>query len=106
MNQVQTVVNYWMVNTSYTVSISDTVADRQTLDTIQTTLNDAKGKVKDIMSRAQQPGGLIMQPGKPFSHHHHYHYHHYYYYHHRHHHHHHHHHRQGPNVLLVLQYQC
>ena len=65
MNQVQTVVNYWMVNTSYTVGIADTVADRQTLDTIQGTLNDAKVKVKDIMSRAQQPGGLIMQPGKP-----------------------------------------
>ena len=45
MNQVQTVVNYWMVNTSYSVGVSDTVADASTINTIQATLDEAKKKV-------------------------------------------------------------
>ena len=45
MNQVQTVVNYWMVNTSYSVGVSDTVADATTINTIQATLDEAKKKV-------------------------------------------------------------
>jgi DNA-directed RNA polymerase II subunit RPB1 len=64
MNQVQTVVNYWLVNTSYSISISDTVADAQTINGIQDSLNDAKDKVENIMSKAQR-GELILQPGKP-----------------------------------------
>ena len=63
MNQLQTTVNYWMVNTSYTVSVSDTVADAVTMKKIQKTLNDAKEKVKDIMERGQA-GTLKGQPGK------------------------------------------
>jgi DNA-directed RNA polymerase II subunit RPB1 len=64
MNEVQNVVNYWMANTSYTVSVSDTVADKKTVEGIQETLDDAKSKVLQIMSRAQQ-GLLEMMPGKP-----------------------------------------
>ena len=64
MNQVQTVVNYWMVNTSYSVGVSDTVADASTINTIQATLDEAKKKVDAIMARGQQ-GLLEMQPGKP-----------------------------------------
>lgn len=54
MNQVQTVVNYWMVNTSYSVGVSDTVADATTINTIQATLDEAKKKVDAIMARGQQ----------------------------------------------------
>ena len=64
MNQVQTVVNYWMVNTSYSVSVSDTVADAATINKIQETLDDAKKKVRQLMLRGQR-GQLEMQPGKP-----------------------------------------
>ena len=64
MNMVQTVVNYWMVNTSYSVSISDTVADAKTINNIQDTINEARTRVKDIYSRALS-GRLRMQPGKP-----------------------------------------
>ena len=64
MNQIQTLVNYWMVNTSYSVGISDTVADAVTINGIQETLNDAKDKVRLIMQRAQL-GKLVLQPGKP-----------------------------------------
>ena len=64
MNQVQTVVNYWMVNTSYSVGVSDTVADATTINKIQETLDDAKKKVRQLMLRGQR-GQLEMQPGKP-----------------------------------------
>jgi DNA-directed RNA polymerase II subunit RPB1 len=66
MNQIQAVVNYWFVNTSYTVSVADTVADEQTVRNIEETLDDCKDKVLQIMARAQQPGELLMQPGKKF----------------------------------------
>ena len=64
MNQIQTVVNYWMVNTSYSVGVSDTVADAATINKIQETLDDAKKKVRQLMLRGQR-GQLEMQPGKP-----------------------------------------
>lgn len=64
MNQIQGVVNYWMVNTSYSVGVADTVADAATINNIQATLNEAKEKVKQIMIKAQQ-GNLKMMPGKP-----------------------------------------
>ncbi|RYH23447.1 hypothetical protein EON65_17735 [archaeon] len=64
MNQIQGVVNYWMVNTSYSVGVADTVADAATINNIQATLNEAKEKVKQIMIKAQQ-GKLKMMPGKP-----------------------------------------
>ena len=63
MNQVQTVVNYWMVNTSYTVSISDTVADVKTMESIQDTLDSAKKQVKDLIDRGIM-GKIEKQPGK------------------------------------------
>lgn len=63
MTQIQTVVNYWMVNTSYTVSISDTVAEVGTITNIQKELNDADTKMKLVMEQAQL-GKLQMVPGK------------------------------------------
>jgi DNA-directed RNA polymerase II subunit RPB1 len=65
MNQIQGVVNYWMVNTSYSVGISDTVADAGTIKNIQDTLDKAKEKVKEIMVKAQTEGALKPMPGKP-----------------------------------------
>jgi DNA-directed RNA polymerase II subunit RPB1 len=64
MNQIQGIVNFWFVNTSYSVSVSDTVADAKTIEDIQETLNKAKEKVLNIMSKAQS-GDLKMMPGKP-----------------------------------------
>jgi len=63
MNQCQTIVNYWMSCTSYTVSVSDTVADASTINNIQTALDEAREKVNDIMKNAQT-GKLTMMPGK------------------------------------------
>lgn len=64
MNQIQGIVNFWFVNTSYSVSVSDTVADAKTIEDIQDTLNKAKDKVLNIMAKAQS-GELKMMPGKP-----------------------------------------
>lgn len=64
MNQIQGIINYWMVNTSYSVGVSDTVADAATINNIQDALNKAKAKVNDIMSKAQR-GKLKPMPGKP-----------------------------------------
>ena len=64
MNQIQGIVNFWFVNTSYSVSVSDTVADAKTIVDIQDTLNKAKDKVLNIMAKAQS-GELKMMPGKP-----------------------------------------
>ena len=63
MNQIQAVVNFWMANHSYSVSVSDTVADATTILNIQSALNDAKEKVHKIMAKAQS-GNLTMMPGK------------------------------------------
>lgn len=63
MGEIQTVVNHWMANTSYSVGVSDTVADTATMQQIQHTLDDAKTKVQNIMERAQK-GELTGQPGK------------------------------------------
>lgn len=64
MNQIQCVVNYWLASNSYSIGVSDTVADASTINNIQDTLNTAREKVNDIMSKAQL-GELKMMPGKP-----------------------------------------
>jgi DNA-directed RNA polymerase II subunit RPB1 len=63
MNQIQAVVNYWMLNTSYSVGVCDTVADATTINNIQKALNDAREKVDDILAKAQK-GKLTLMPGK------------------------------------------
>ena len=64
MNGIQKIVNYWFVNTSYTVGICDTIADAKTLEGIAKSIQSAKKKISGIMSRAQR-GALTMLPGKP-----------------------------------------
>jgi DNA-directed RNA polymerase II subunit RPB1 len=52
-----------MTVNSYTVSVSDTVADASTINNIQSALNEAREKVNNIMAKAQT-GELTMMPGK------------------------------------------
>uniref|UniRef100_A0A7S3NMX3 DNA-directed RNA polymerase subunit n=1 Tax=Aureoumbra lagunensis TaxID=44058 RepID=A0A7S3NMX3_9STRA len=63
LNHVQTVVNYWMVNTSFSVGIGDAVADKQTMRNIEKTIDDAKLKVKELVQKGQR-GDLETQPGR------------------------------------------
>lgn len=64
MNHVQTTVNFWMANTSFSVGVSDTVADSKTIVNIQVALNDAKEKVKKLMIKGQTGIDFVMLPGK------------------------------------------
>lgn len=59
---VQTVVNAWLLAHGFTVGIGDTVADRQTMQTINTTIADAKNAVKRIILQAHE-NKLTCNPG-------------------------------------------
>ena len=61
-NQVQFVVNYWLMHEGFSVGIGDTVADKDTMEKINETIAKAKSQVKDIILEAQQ-GKLECQPG-------------------------------------------
>ena len=63
MIQVQHIVNYWMLQNSFTISVADTVADTDTLTAIAKEIEVAKGKVRRIVEDAQQ-GRLEPQPGQ------------------------------------------
>ncbi len=63
MNQVQQVVNYWVLQSSFSIGVTDTVADVETMEQIETTINKAKLQVLDLVRQGQQ-GELERQPGK------------------------------------------
>lgn len=45
MNLIQKVTNNWLVATSFSIGIADTVADTDTIHTIEGIIDDAKGQV-------------------------------------------------------------
>lgn len=67
LSQCQYTVNYWMLQHSFSIGIGDTVADSDTMLTINETINRAKEEVKKLISKAQaneleaQPGRTIME---------------------------------------------
>ncbi len=63
MNQVQQVVNYWVLNSSFSIGVTDTVADMDTMHQIETTINKAKLQVLDLVRQGQR-GDLETQPGR------------------------------------------
>ena len=63
MNQCHLIINYWMAQNSYSVGVSDTVADKETMVKIQATLDESKEKVIKLIERGQA-GDIEMQPGK------------------------------------------
>ena len=63
MNQIQQVVNYWLLNNSFSIGVADTVADQPTMRTIEQTIDEAKSKVKDLVQQGQR-GELEAQPGR------------------------------------------
>lgn len=62
MGQVQVLVNYWLLNQSFTIGIGDTVADSSTLENINTVIRESKNKVKVEIQKGQK-GELEKQPG-------------------------------------------
>eukprot|EP00550_Attheya_septentrionalis_P004519 CAMPEP_0198286032 /NCGR_PEP_ID=MMETSP1449-20131203/5209_1 /TAXON_ID=420275 /ORGANISM="Attheya septentrionalis, Strain CCMP2084" /LENGTH=1754 /DNA_ID=CAMNT_0043983651 /DNA_START=129 /DNA_END=5393 /DNA_ORIENTATION=- len=63
MNQVQVVVNYWVLQSSFSIGITDAVADVATMKQIESTINNAKLRVLDLVRQGQR-GELETQPGR------------------------------------------
>ncbi|CAM9308504.1 unnamed protein product, partial [Sphacelaria rigidula] len=63
MNLVQKLVNNWLVATSFSIGVADTVADTETIMTIGSIIDTAKRNVQSLVEQGQK-GELTMQPGK------------------------------------------
>jgi DNA-directed RNA polymerase II subunit RPB1 len=63
MNQVQQVVNYWVLQSSFSIGVTDAVADVETMRQIESTINKAKLQVLDLVRQGQR-GELETQPGR------------------------------------------
>lgn len=61
-NNVQTVVNYWLLGHGFSIGIGDTIADSQTMETINNTIASAKEAVRRIILQAQE-NKLSCNPG-------------------------------------------
>jgi DNA-directed RNA polymerase II subunit RPB1 len=63
MSQTQKVVNYWVLQSSFSIGAIDTVADLNTMQQIENTINKAKSQVRDLVLQGQR-GELETQPGR------------------------------------------
>jgi DNA-directed RNA polymerase II subunit RPB1 len=63
MNQVQQLVNHWVLQSSFSIGVCDTVADDATMLQIESTIDKAKKQVQDLV-RQGQLGELEIQPGR------------------------------------------
>ena len=63
MNQVQQITNYWVLQSSFSIGVIDTVADMETMKQIESTINKAKLQVLDLVRQGQR-GELETQPGR------------------------------------------
>ena len=63
MNQVQVIVNYWVLQSSFSIGVSDAIADVGTMEQIASTINKAKLNVHDLVRKGQR-GELETQPGR------------------------------------------
>jgi DNA-directed RNA polymerase II subunit RPB1 len=52
-NGTQLVVNYWLLQNGFSIGIGDTIADKQTMETINDTIAHAKKEVNKIIQKAQ-----------------------------------------------------
>jgi DNA-directed RNA polymerase II subunit RPB1 len=62
IDQVQVVVNHWLIHWGFTIGVADTVADTDTLLEIDTIIQDAKKVVSGLVKKGQS-GDLKRQPG-------------------------------------------
>ena len=63
MNQVQVITNYWVLQSSFSIGVSDALADVGTMEQIASTINKAKLNVHDLVRKGQR-GELETQPGR------------------------------------------
>ena len=66
MNQVQQLINYWVLQYSFSIGACDAVADVDTMKQIESTINKAKLQVLDLVRQGQKgkEGNLEIQPGR------------------------------------------
>ncbi|KAA6389256.1 MAG: DNA-directed RNA polymerase II subunit RPB1, partial [Streblomastix strix] len=64
LNQIQRLVNYWLVQRGFTVGISDTIADEMITEQVRDIIEKAKREVIELASKAQVKGELDLLPGK------------------------------------------
>ena len=53
INHVQTLTNNWLV-TSFSIGIGDAVADQSTMRNIESIIDEAKDKVKQLVQQGQR----------------------------------------------------
>jgi DNA-directed RNA polymerase II subunit RPB1 len=65
MNQVQQLINHWVLQISFSIGASDAVADIDTMRQIESTINKAKLQVLDPVRQGQRgkDGEFEIQPG-------------------------------------------
>lgn len=63
MNQVQQLINHWILQYSFSIGATDAVADPATMRQIESTIDKAKKQVQDLV-RQGQLGELEIQPGR------------------------------------------
>jgi DNA-directed RNA polymerase II subunit RPB1 len=66
MNQIQQLVNHWILQQSFSIGACDAVADVGTMKQIEATINKAKLQVLDLVRQGQlgKQGNLEIQPGR------------------------------------------
>ena len=66
MNQVQQLINYWVLQCSFSIGACDAVANVDTMQQIESTINKAKLQVLDLVRQGQRgkDGDLEIQPGR------------------------------------------
>jgi DNA-directed RNA polymerase II subunit RPB1 len=63
MNQVQQLINHWILQYSFSIGAIDAVADNDTMRQIESTIDKAKRQVQDLVRQGQY-GELEIQPGR------------------------------------------
>jgi DNA-directed RNA polymerase II subunit RPB1 len=63
MNQIQDVVNYWILHSSFSVGVIDTILDMDTANKISNTIDKAKKDVQNLLDKGNQRE-LEAQPGR------------------------------------------
>lgn len=67
LGHTQWLVNYWLLQQGFSIGIGDTIADAETMDTINETISKAKEEVKKLIRDAQdkklepEPGRTMME---------------------------------------------
>nr|GMC96905.1 DNA-directed RNA polymerase II subunit 1 [Ipomoea batatas] len=63
LGHTQWLVNYWLLQNSFSIGIGDTIADAKTMENINVTISDAKNKVRELIIAFQEKQ-IEAEPGR------------------------------------------